>query len=225
MEDTISLGDIERLGLDPSLPYHIWCTDVEKTTELISVARLQNVTILSTSQGLLDSSSGFITNCGELKKIHFILPFVTAIGDSWLFFCRNLKEVSFDLANLENVGSRWLSWSGCDNMDTIKFDGLPRLIDVKDYWMRYCMVSDVDFVGLRNLKGVGDDWLALSPNLTMPQFDGLKDLESVGDRWMYSCKNLTAPNFRGVDSLKHVGEDLMEKCPKIADPSMYRVQL
>jgi hypothetical protein len=214
LRDTMPLSDAENL--DPTIPYHIWCTDVKKTTELVNAGELTNVTIISTDKGQI--STGLCSFCTELQKVHFILPFVTHIGDNWVQMCWSLTHVSFDLANLREVGNHWLSGSGAHGgIQPIRFIGLPRLSSVKDSWMRSSRVIDLDFTGMGELVSVGHNWLSGSLPLQAPRFYGLKTLESVGDYWMDNCRNLTKPDFQGLGALKTVGVFWMSSCTKLPD--------
>jgi hypothetical protein len=212
--------------LDPTLPYYIWCTDTERTTDLIRRGHFTNVVVVSTIQGhsyciRSYSDQGFLTDCPMLQKVHFIFPFVTHIGSHWVSKCESLKHVSFDLPNLTAVGARWL-WSS-KSLQSVTFAGLPRLSSVKGFWMCFCTrLTYVDFTGLRNLVSVGDNWLSFNNSMVAPRFFGLERLETIGYNWMAYCGTLATPEFRGLDSLKVVKHDWMRQCPKLTNPDTAR---
>ena len=206
LRDTMSIDAITQL--DPSVPYHIWCTDAALTTDLVGMGHLTNVTVLCTTKGVFTGES--FSFCHELQKIHFVLPFVTHMGDRWMDRCWMLTEVSFDLPNMKEVGDYWMSNT---KIKTISFEGLPRLVSIRDHWLSDAIeLEDIDFTGLGNLVSVGSSWLYGCHALESPRFYGLHRLESVGDNWMKRCVRLFGPDFHGLDALKTVGEDWMARC-------------
>jgi hypothetical protein len=219
--DTMRTNDIHRLDLDPNLQYHIWHTSDRRTNRLIDVAKLTNIVILSTRQGDTRGRTdirgdrgptGLVNSytCDTLLRVHYILPFVTHIGNNWTSSCYYLTHVTFDLANLREVGISWLS--NLHSLTSINFKGLPRLEHVGADWMQSSQrLYQVEFAGLHNLVSVGKNWL-MDTAVVSPRFGDLKKLELVDPGWMACCIHLVAPDFRGLDMLTTVGERSMVGC-------------
>ena len=151
LKDVLSLTD-NYASLDPTLPYHIWCSCPKRTTRLIRTRHLTNVTILSTAKG--EFGGPLLKNCWIVEKVHFIMPFVTRLDDEWMFDWgggdhHHQREFVFDLPNLQRHFSHM--WFVEGGVRTVTFDGRTRPSFLGNRWIKRCGLYDVDFRGLKNL--------------------------------------------------------------------------
>ena len=127
-----------------------------------------------------EDKDGIFWGFENLQSVKFLLPWVTHVGDRWLWGCRRLENPSFiGLSSLETVGSRWMY--ACSSL------------------------KNPSFIGLSSLKYVGNDWMSWCTALENPSFIGMSSLETVGSGWMSNCVALADITFGGLSSLEKVG--------------------
>lgn len=153
LDTTVTLlKDTDRnKNLDPTLQYHIWCTDVKKTNLLIRRRKLTDVTILSLFNGSFNGTIG--DRCKTLENIRFVMPWVTEVEGVWLKGCVAIKNVLFDTPRLEPIHYNWFSDIG--GAKTVTFDGVPQESHKLERWIKTYGVVSVDFGGLKKLN---EEW-------------------------------------------------------------------
>ena len=102
-----------------------------------------------------EDKDGIFAEFENLRSVKFLLPWVTHVGDDWVFDCRRLENPSFiGLSSLETVGSRWMPL--CRRLENPSFIGLSSLLEVGTNWMTECdTLANPSFTGLSSLEKVG----------------------------------------------------------------------
>ena len=127
---------IEEQKYDASKTYFIHCHDIGHTEDIVRKFKLQHVVLIGTfdrwvRDGVEDKDWIF-TICHNLRSIKFLLPWVTDVGNAWLWRCHRLENPSFiGMSSLETVGSGWMF--DCVALADTTFDGLSSLEKVGSY--------------------------------------------------------------------------------------------
>ena len=199
----------EEQKYDASKTYFIHCHDIGHTEHIVRKFNLQHVVLIGTFKrwvrdGAEDKDEIF-AEFENLRSVKFLLPWVTHVGDDWMFDCRRLENPSFiGLSSLETVGSRWMPL--CRRLENPSFIGLSSLLEVGTSWMTECdTLANPSFTGLSSLLKVGTMWMSGCIALKNPSFTGLSRLETVDSLWMTNCRTLKNPSFIGLSRLEKVG--------------------
>ena len=214
---------MEEKYYDASKTYFIHCHDIGHTEHIVRKFRLQHIVLIGTFErwvrnGVEDKDDDIFSNFVNLRSVKFLLPWVTQVGNHWMFNCAALVNPSFTgLSSLVDVGKHWMLY--CNALVAPAFDGLSRLKDVGDEWMTYCnALVDPSFTGLSSLETVGNNWLSRCQALVSPSFTGLSSLMEIGDSWMANCNALADPNFTGLSSLREIGNRWVYACRALVVP-------
>ena len=213
----------EEQKYDASKTYFIHCHDIGHTEHIVEKFELQHVVLIGTFERWIrhdvEDKDDIFSRFENLQSVKFLLPWVTHVGDRWLWSCRRLENPSFiGLSSLETVGSRWMSC--CPTLKNPSFTGLSGLLKVGTMWMSWCIaLENPSFTGLSSLLEVGHDWMSCCNALVNPSFNGLSRLETVGNGWMTNCRTLVNPSFIGLSRLETVGNYWMTECDTLTNPS------
>ena len=199
----------EEQKYDVSKTYVIHCHDIGHTEDIVRKFKLQHVVLIGTfdrwvRDGVEDKDWIF-WGFENLQSVKFLLPWVTDVGNAWLWRCRRLENPSFiGMSSLVEVGSGWMSC--CPTLKNPSFTGLLSLKYVGDDWMYVCSsLKNPSFIGLSSLKYVGTMWMSWCTALENPGFIGMSSLETVDSGWMSNCVALADITFDGLSSLEKVG--------------------
>lgn len=208
-ETTVILDDrnLERLPpyLDPTIRYCVWCSDPETTNSLLDRHHLEDVVLISTITGAINAP---VVRCRSLRRVQYLMPWVTHIGHWWMQSCYSLEAIDFSgMESLVSVGDYWMDQ--CTTLVEITFNGLQNVRKVGSHWMHNCnaLVTSPDFRGLGNLREVGRNWMSYCHDLESPDLTGLNSLTTIGAYCVYGCPNLVCIHLSGINRALLVIED------------------
>ena len=127
----------EEQKYDVSKTYVIHCHDIGHTEDIVRKFKLQHVVLIGTfdrwvRDGVEDKHWIFMDFIDNLRSIKFLLPWVTDVGNAWLWRCRRLENPSFiGMSSLVEVGSGWMF--DCVALADTTFGGLSSLEKVGSY--------------------------------------------------------------------------------------------
>ena len=165
------------------------------------------------------------------------LPFVTAIGHSFLAYCTMLSTVELSgMQAVTSIGNGFLA--GCTALSTVDLTGMKAVTAIGNDFLRRCTtLSTVDLTGMKALASIGNCFLSESgfstvrlsglqavtsigdgfifkcPALSTVDLTGMQAVTSIGIGFLYNCRALSTVDLSGMKAVTSIGNDFLELCP------------
>ena len=142
------------------------------------------------------------------------LPFVTAIGHSFLTGCKMLSTV--DLTGLQavtSIGHNFLAL--CTTLSTVNFTGMQAVTLIGNGFLSGCAgLLTVNLTGLEAVTSIGDGFLANCRGLSTVDLSGLQAVTSIGYGFLAGCTAVSTVDLTGMKAVTAVRDGFL-MCPSL----------